>query len=147
MTPQTAGKTIVGLILTVFPPTCFAWGGGIYSNIAATAESTAWILSKRAYCDVAQVSIRHLARTTQEKYEKCWHKSQLLVPTQCLNLQHPPTVQQRGYFHLVCCGTLLKTVTHFYLCWGALYMSRKWQVLWIPPTEIHAIEAESEDGA
>lgn len=63
--------------------------------------------------DVAQVSFRHLALTAQKKYEKCWHKSQLLVLlTQCVYTYN--TRQQlvrEGIFDLVCfdCWRRLRT--------------------------------------
>lgn len=82
----------------------------------------------------------HLAHKAQEKYEKCWHKSQLLVLTQCLHLKLPPTVHPRGYFDLVSCDTRLEAVN------TPRTTVHKWWALWLPPTELHA-EAESEDHA
>lgn len=107
--------------------------------------STAWMLSVR---EVAQVPFRHLAPTAQMKYEKCWHKSQLLVLlTQCVYTYdtHLQIIRE-VIFDLLCFNTLLKTVTHSYVCWGPLCWSSERRALWLPPTEIHA-EAESDDRA
>lgn len=86
--------------------------------------------------DIAQSSVVHLACTIQRKYEKCWCK--ILVLTRCWYPQH--IIRD----DILCCNTVGCSNTRCYFHWGPVYMSSRWQALWLPPTEIHA-EAESED--